>query len=236
MELQTVRPLVSNRVLAWSAILTPAIGVLGLAFHPDTVADDRAQLAIVAANQGAWTGVHTLGFFVFAAYLIVVVALARVAGPGRLTVLGVALSALGSAALVGINVLELVLVKMVNVPDATGPMVDLLSRIKGPNLFVYPLEIALVVGLGLLAVLVSRARRLPGWAAGAVILGGLLGFAGHPAELPTLSLVGEVMRSAGLIWFGVLLLRSSQSDSTGVRAQPQRTGLEPASASSSGLT
>jgi len=232
MDLQTVRPLVSDRVLAWSAILAPAIGTFGLAFHPDTVADDRAQLAIVAANQGAWTGVHTLGFFLFAAYLLVIVALARAAGPGRLTVLGVALSALGAVALVGINVLELVLVKMVNVPDASGPMVDLFSRIKGPNLFVYPLEIAMVVGLGLLAVLVSRAGRLPGWVAGAVIVGGVLGFAGRPAELPTLVLVGAVVQSAGLICFGVLMLRSTQPGP----ARAQRSGLEPASASSSGLT
>lgn len=235
MDSLTARALVSNRVLAWSAILLPAIGTFGLAFHPDTVADDRAQLGIVAAHQGAWTAVHTLGFFLFAAYLLVVVALARMAGPGRLTVLGIALSALGLAALIGINVLELVLVKMVNVPDATGPMADLLSRIKGPNLFIYPLEIGLVVGLGLLAVLVSRAGHLPIWAAGAVIGGGVLGFAGRPAELPSVVLVGEALQSVGLIWFGVLMLRSTQSDPAvanaergeGPRSSSVRSGISP---------
>ena len=206
----------------------PFVAAVVLLVHPKTVTDRTRQLAIIESHTAAWTAVHVIGFFVAVWYIPMLIGLVRVAGPRKkgLGLLGVTLGVVGTVAVAAINVVEVVLTKMVEVPAARGQMADLYARITGPKLFVFPLEIALTAGLCILAFLLWDAEAVPTWAALAIGIGSLVEFVGHPAGVQAMVMAGAVLGAAGFARLGYHILRPGGPDLGGVAvASPTEEAL-----------
>lgn len=214
-------------VLGLSTAGAPIAAALLLLVHPRTVTDRAEQLSIIESHTAVWTAVHVIGFFVAVWYIPMLIGLARLAGDRRrkLGLLALTLGVIGTVAVAAINVVEVALTKMIEVPAARAQMADLYAQITGPNLFVFPLGIALTVGLCILAFLLWDAETVPVWAATAIGIGSLVEFIGHPASLQVLVIGGATLGAIGFARLGCHVLRSSDPDGKAV-AVPPRGGQE----------
>ncbi len=192
----------------------PLVAAALLLVHPKTVTDRTRQLAIIESHTAAWTAVHVIGFFVAVWYIPMLIGLVRVAGSRSkgLGLLALSLGVVGTVSVAAINVVEVVLIKMAEVPAARGQMADLYAQITGPKLFVFPLAIALTAGLCILAFLLWDAETVPTWAAIAIGIGSLVEFVGHPAGIQALVMGGAVLGAAGFARLGYRILRSGNPD------------------------
>jgi len=209
-------------VLGLSTGGAPIAAAILLLVHPRTVTDRTRQLTIIESHTAMWTAVHMIGFFVAVWYIPMLIGLARLASDRRrkLGLLALTLGVIGTVAVAAIDAVEVVLTKMVEVPAARAQMADLYARITGPNLFVFPLGIALTVGLCILAFLLWDAEAVPAWAAIAILIGVLVEFVGHPAGLQVLVMGGGTLGAIGFARLGYQLLRSNP-DGEAVAVQPR---------------
>lgn len=222
-------------VAGLSLIAAPLVGLVGALFIPQYTGSLGAELTAISEHTGRWlvgNFLILLSFFLLIPAMLGILQLLRHRSVA-LGHIGVALVLLGlffHGAIIGFALVEAPLVES---GLSRTEMVAFAERMYEGPAFIMILApfIGFYLGLIILAVALWRAKVVPIWIAGLIVVGLLSEFAGTDALSPEL-MFALLLVSLG--WLGLKVLRMSDAEWAGARtATPEADRLigEPASAS-----
>jgi hypothetical protein len=200
-----------RKTLGVSMILGPMLSLVSAVASPPLESDTAAQIAQIAQHYDRWYVYAlfiTVGAWFFVPSIIGLMAMLAARAP-RASLFGGALALVGLLVAIGDGTSELVFWQMGARGADRAQMVALSDRYDnaaGSSLFFTVGGIALLIGLGVLAVALVRTRVAPTWAAAAIPVGAIVNIAGFSMSSNAVIIASNLVFLAGFGWIARLLL------------------------------
>jgi hypothetical protein len=199
-------------------VLSPLFLLASVIVHPRSEPEAGAQLAVVAANQGAWYAAHLLALIALVLAIPAVLGFMHMLRERQVAYghVGGALALLGIVAWTGLMALELVVWQMVKGDADPAQMASLLERVtEATGIFVplFVMGIALALGLIVLAAGLYRARAVPTWSAALLAIGIVVLYVGGALFMSeALAIIGAAILLVGEGAIGMLVLGETDAE------------------------
>ena len=198
-------------------VLAPLVLLVAAVIHPETKADEAAQVSVIAAHLDAWYAAHLLALIAIVLAVPAVLGLMHMLREREVALghVGGGLGLVGLLAFTGIVAIEGFVGWQMGAAGDRGAMVALMERVNDSTGIVIPffvMSFGFALGMICLAAGLYRARAVQSWMALFVTVGAVAIAVAGPAALGWLMIVGAAFLFVGLGSIGRLVLVESDED------------------------